>query len=289
MPRSNSPLRYPGGKSSIYDLVDGFIRANNLEHSDYVEPYAGGCGLALSLLFANRVADIHINDLDPAIWSFWTCVLNHTQELTTLIEKTPVTLSEWRKQKEIHEAHDTSNTLALGFATFFLNRTNRSGIIKGAGIIGGFEQQGKYLMDCRYNKADLIRRIKRISSYKSRINLYNLDAVEFMSRASKLVPDESFFCIDPPYYKKGSALYTNFYTPEQHAEVADHVLALKQPWIVTYDKTPEILSLYKSRRRFGFNINYSLQTKKVGNEILIASKGLRLPRDQAQKLEKLSA
>jgi DNA adenine methylase len=223
-----------------------------------------------------------VNDIDPSIWSFWFSVLNHTKELVELIEKKPVTMAERDEQKKIQMEGDSSDPLKLGFSAFFLNRTNRSGIISGAGAIGGNDQIGNYKVDCRFNKGDLIRRIVRVAKYKSQIKLSKMDAVKFMKRRSTF-PSDSFFCIDPPYYKKGSSLYTSFYSPEDHSLVAETVKALKYPWVVTYDNVDEIQMLYKKLRQFNFGINYSLQTKRVGKELLIASKGLRLTKTIKEK------
>ena len=260
----------------MLDLTASVLRANNLARGHYAEPYAGGCGLALALLYGGHVSDIHINDIDPAIWSFWHCVLEHYDAFVQRIEQTPVTISEWMRQREVYRAQ-VADPLELGFAAFFLNRTNRSGIIKAAGVIGGIGQQGDYKLDCRYNRDDLIRRIGRVHKYRDRIHLTNLDALEFLNRCQTHLPTDSLLFIDPPYFGKGAGLYTSFYRPEDHARVASEILKVTLPWVVTYDDVPEIRQLYKSRRQFSFDINYSLQNKRVGNEILIASKGLRLP------------
>jgi DNA adenine methylase len=279
MLRTSSPLRYPGGKSCLYDLVASILRENQLSRVDYAEPYAGGFGLALSLMYGGHVSDVHLNDVDPSIWSFWKSVLDETEGLVELIRKTPVTVEQWQKQKKIHEALDSTTPLELGFATFFLNRTNRSGVIKGAGIIGGLSQEGNYKLDCRFNRDDLIRRIRRVAKYRRRIHLYKKDAVVFMRKTAPNLSDNCFFCIDPPYFNKGSSLYTNFYGPDEHGDVARAVLDLRQPWIVTYDYTNEIRRLYSKRRQFAYDINYSVQTKRIGSELLIASSRLRLPEE----------
>ena len=232
--------------------------------------------MALSLLFGGYVSDIHINDLDPSIWSFWKAVLDHTDDFVRLVETVPIDLKQWHIQKEIQSTGDKSDPLTLGFAAFFLNRTNRSGIIKGAGVIGGLAQTGDYKIDCRFNREELARRIRRIKKYRSRIHLTRKDAVKFMRQSSNL-PPETLFCIDPPYFKKGSKLYTSFYGPNDHKVVSEAVLSLQFPWLVTYDNAKEIRHLYSSRRQFVFDINYSVQTKRVGTELLVVSKGLRLP------------
>ena len=276
MAKAVSPLRYPGGKACLLELTADILRLNRLDLGHYAEPFAGGCGLALSLLYGGYVAEIHINDLDPAVHAFWYCVLNETEDFVRRIQAAEMTILEWERQREIHRAQDVTNLLELGFSAFYLNRTNRSGIIKGGGVIGGLDQGGNYKMDCRFNVEDLIRRIKRMRRYSDRIHLSNLDAIPFMRQCNTL-PDRSMLFIDPPYYKKGPGLYTSFYKPTDHAVLSQTVLSLSVPWVVTYDDTPPIRNLYRDRRQFSFDVNYTLQEKRIGTELLIASKGLRLP------------
>jgi DNA adenine methylase len=277
--RHSSPLRYPGGKSCLYELAGHILRLNKLERGHYAEPYAGGAGLALMLLFNGHVSEIHLNDVDRSIWAFWDATLNRTDDLVALINETPVTLETWAAQREVYLNQADFDDLEVGFATFFLNRTNRSGIIKGAGVIGGHDQSGAYKIDCRFNSADLIKRVRRIAKYRNRIHLHRLDALTFLDQADAALPARSFFCIDPPYFNKGSSLYTSFYAPEDHLAVSQAVLGLQRPWVLTYDNTPEISHLYKARRQYGFDVNYSVQTKRVGTELLVASKGLIIPSD----------
>mgnify|MGYP005851140203 CR=1 FL=1 len=272
---ANSPLRYPGGKARMLSLVASLIRKNRLIRPDYAEPYAGGCGLALGLLYGGYVDHVHLNDIDPGIWAFWNSVLDYCDEFVALVKKAPVTVEEWHRQKEIALAADLHDPLSLGFATFFLNRTNRSGIIKGAGVIGGFAQNGKYSMDCRFNRDDLVRRIKRVRKYRSRIHIHRLDAIAFLNNSSYF-EQETFFAIDPPYFRKGPCLYTSFYKPEDHADVAIAVRELQHPWIVTYDTANEIRRLYRGFRQYEFDITYSVQSKRLATEVLIVSKGLRV-------------
>lgn len=278
MPSTPSPLRYPGGKYSIHPMVTEVIKFNDLEKGHYAEPYAGGCGLALGLLFRGIVQEIHLNDLDRSIWSFWNAVVNETDRFIDTILRTPVTMDEWMNQREI-QASASSDDFDKAFSAFFLNRTNRSGVIGKAGVIGGFAQDGKYKLDCRFNKDGLISKIRKIASYKGRVHLYNLDAVDFICQADADLPKRSFFCIDPPYYKKGATLYTNFYGPEDHQHLADVILNMDHPWILTYDNAPEIRRIYSSRRQFRFNLNYSAAEKRKGTELLVVAPWLRIPRE----------
>jgi DNA adenine methylase len=262
--------------------VAEILRMNKLELHNYAEPYAGGCGLALALLIGGHVSHIHINDVDDLIWSFWHSVLHDTSSLIEKTLETNVTMDQWHQQKDIIAHPEKHDHLELGFAAFFLNRTNRSGIIKKAGTIGGKNQSGKYKIDCRFNKNDLIKRIERIAKYKNRISLYKEDALTFLDNAPQYLPKSTFLCIDPPYYNKGASLYTSFYEGSDHKDLRDTVLKLNYPWIITYDNVPEVRGLYSMQRNIEFGLQYSLQEKKTGQEVLIPSKGLRLPRQLKQ-------
>ncbi|MEK6789271.1 MAG: DNA adenine methylase [Pseudomonadota bacterium] len=277
MSKSFSPLRYPGGKSSLLPVMASILKSNDLERRPYAEPFAGGCGLALGLLYGGYVSEIHLNDIDPSIWSFWHSVLERTEELIERVATTPITIDEWRYQRDIYLAGDLSDPVSLGFAAFFLNRTNRSGIIKGAGVIGGLSQTGNYKIDCRFNREDLIQRITRVQKYKRRIHLYRQDAVEFLRFADCELPEQSLLCIDPPYYNKGSSLYTSFYTADDHAALSEMILTLTRPWLVTYDDVPEIRALYEHRPQHRLSVKYSVQVKRTAGELLVSSADLELP------------
>ena len=174
-----------------------------------------------------------------------------------------------QKDKDILDLTKKSNILKVGFSTFFLNRVNRSGIIR-AGVIGGIEQNGNYKMDCRFNKKNLIERIKEIKKYKKKIEFYNLDAIDFLKKVEK--KKKIFIFFDPPYFNKGKDLYTNFYNIDDHISLAKYISGLKQNWITTYDNTDEIKKIYSDCQIKEFDILYSLEKKRKAKEILICKK-----------------
>ena len=268
-----SPLRYPGGKSKIAAFVKQIIKDNNLLDGVYVEPFAGGAAVALSLLMDEYVSRIVINDKDRSIYAFWYSVLNETERLCQYIEETPVTMDTWRMQREIQSA-DNKNTvdlLSLGFSTFFMNRTNRSGIIK-AGVIGGFNQTGNYKIDARYKKEELIGRIRLIAAYADRIELHNEDAADLISRISNITPQNTIMYLDPPYYKKGRGLYMNYYNDSDHKTIRDVITNVNTiRWIVSYDNSTFIKSLYEDFRSQEFYLNYSANNNGKGTEVIFFS------------------
>lgn len=271
-----SPLRYPGGKAKLYKYVVTLLETNNLIGETYIEPFAGGAGLALRLLINGNVKKIVINDLDPAIYSFWYCVLNDTENFCHLIETVQITPVEWQKQKKIYMAGLDNNLLEYAFATFFLNRTNVSGVIMG-GMIGGLEQKGKYKIDARFNRQDLIARIRLIAKYKKQIVLTNLDAKDFLSAQNLRKYYKTFINLDPPYVKKGKQLYKNAFSLEDHKELRDIIGNCSRNWIVTYDICDFINELYSSFRRSFIDINYSVRGNRKANEYIFFSPKLILP------------
>lgn len=268
-----SPLRYPGGKSKLTAYVLETMKLNGLEGGTYVEPFAGGCAIAWYLLLNGHVRKVYINDLDPAIHAFWHSVLYRTEELCQLISSTSVTMDEWYIQREVYRK--TSNDfLKLGFATLFLNRTNRSGIIK-AGVIGGKNQEGDYKIGCRFNKERIIEQIKTIASKRDEIRLSNLDAANFIDEYLPEITGDVLVNIDPPYYVKGKGLYQNFFEHNDHYRLFESVKRITHPWIVTYDDTPEICGIYSEFCPEAFGLTYTAQTKCKGSEVIIHSPSLQ--------------
>ena len=276
--RSISPLRYPGGKTQVYEFVRELIELNG--STTYIEPYMGGMGIALKLILDNKVDKIMVNDYDKSIYAFWYSVLNYTDNLIHLIETTPISIEEWKNQRRIQDNKNSSkDLLALGFSTLFLNRTNRSGIIK-AGVIGGLQQNGNYKLDCRFNKERIIQNIKLIASMREKIKLYNMDAEKFI-RLNISKTKNSFTFFDPPYYAKGPGLYTNFYNHEDHVSLSRTIKKhLKSKnWILTYDVVPEIFQMYNEFRNEKYYLNYSVTKPSKGIEYIFYSDMLDLPQN----------
>lgn len=272
-----SPLRYPGGKGGLANFMKVVISQNELLDGDYVEVYAGGAGIAWPLLFEEYVRRVHINDLNRSLMAFWHSIINDNDNLCKLVQDTSVTMDEWKRQQSIQNKPEEHSLIEVGFSTFFLNRTNRSGILKG-GVIGGKEQTGRWKIDARFNRRDLIQRIQRIGRYANRIRLYNLDASVFIKTVLPNISQKSLIYLDPPYFNKGQKLYENHYEKEDHARIASLVFNyIKQPWIVSYDAIPEILELYKKHRSIQYSIQYSAREQYAGSEVIFYKRGLKVP------------
>lgn len=272
-----SPLRYPGGKGRLGAWLADLMRHNEISGGCYVEPYAGGAGAALHLLLMGYVSNIVINDIDPAIYAFWWAVLNDTDRMLTKLRSTPVTLEERERQLDIYSRPSEHSLTDLGFATLFLNRTSRSGILSG-GVIGGKAQNGRWLLDARFNKEALEKRIRLIARHRSFISLHSKDALEFLREIRDDLPRRTLIYLDPPYYHKGGHLYRNAYEPADHAAVAKTVREMVVPWLTTYDDAAEIEKLYAWAAGGRFEIYYSAsdQARRKATELIYYG-GVKLP------------
>lgn len=273
----HTPLRYPGGKGKLARYVANVMEENGLCGGTYVEPYAGGAAVAISLLLSGHAKRIHINDLSPEVHAFWHSVLDETDALLALIHDTPVTMKNWFRMKGAL-TDPNSSPLEMGFATFFLNRTNRSGILN-AGVIGGKNQAGLWKLDARYNKEDLARRIRVIAERRSSIHLHCEDARRLIKRLAPNLAKLNLVYLDPPYFQKGQDLYLNFYEEDDHAKLA-HALKELPPrvrWMLSYDSHPQIASLYRKFPGFSYTLNYTAQERTRGRELIFFSRGMRIP------------
>lgn len=288
--RATSPLRYPGGKASLVALLRETIQRNGVAGKPYYEPFAGGAGAALGLLRQGVVSTVHLNDYDPCVYAFWRAALEHPGRFKRAILAVDVSVDEWRIQRAIYlnQKHRTEKSFELGFATFFLNRCNRSGIIFGSAPIGGYEQKGDWKITARFNKKGLVDRIAWLKKQRCNIELSNYDALKFLTDS---VPRGNrgksvFVYLDPPYYTHGQRLYFSSYDENDHRKLAQYVKRQRMlNWMMSYDDNAFIRGLYGDMVRKRRQIQYSLQKKIRARELLIAPPHVEVPETDRQTEE----
>lgn len=281
---TTTPLRYPGGKSVMTGFLANFIASNNMVNVCYAEPFAGGAGAALNLLINRSVDRILINDASIPLYSFWESIVNHSGDFLLLFDNTPINIEEWERQRNIFFNHSAEFSVELGFATFYLNRCNRSGILK-AGAIGGNsaekQERAKYKIDARFNKESLRPRLEAIINLRDSITISNLDAIDFLEQCQNLndeAKENLLIYLDPPYYVHGSELYMNSYIHDDHQALADKLRATTiLKWILSYDNVDEIRNIYQDFDLYTFNLKYTVQIAKTGKELLTYSHNAILP------------
>lgn len=276
-----SPLRYPGGKTCLVPKLEKVLekKSSYNEKITFAEPYAGGAGASLVLLFSGKVNKIIINDLDTAIYTFWKIAVQDTKYLIRKINQVSITIQEWRKQKSTYISLKDKKNLSskdernLAFATLFLNRTNRSGIMRG-GPIGGIKQLGKWKIDERFTKKTIINRLEKLYKFSNKIEVLNLDGIKLLKKLERRKNTSQYFIfLDPPYFQKGKSLYLNNYNDNDHKELSNFLIRspLKK-WIMTYNDISFIKNLYKKMLIKNFKIRHDAHYSKVGREIAIFPK-----------------
>jgi DNA adenine methylase len=269
---SLSPLRYPGGKAALAGVFADTIADLHLSDPTYVEPYAGGAGAGVALLRQGLVSHLVINDLDPAVHAFWASVVDDNEAFLRLLDDTPLTVPEWRHQREIYRAADTTDRLGLGFAFFYLNRTNRSGVLSG-GVIGGLQQTGKDKIGARFPRATLRERLTAVGAARQNITVSNRDGRDVISDYGQ---DENVFMyIDPPYVRAGSMLYLNAFDEQDHRDLAGTVRGIPAAhWLLTYDIAPLVEELYEDQFMRTYELHYSNRHRRLASEWLVASRSV---------------
>ena len=282
-----SPLRYPGGKLWLVDYIEHVLDANALRPRLFVEPFAGGASVALSLLARDKVDTIGLVDRDPLIAAFWDTVFHDADWLIEQVATVDITLERWRRYKAAipHERRERA------LACLFLNRTSYSGIInRRSGPIGGQAQTSRYTIDCRFPRDTLIERIKRLSMRSERVAFVMCHAwdegiahVSRLQESGALSSDEIFYYLDPPFFKKAERLYTHYFQDDDHRDLRDTLVDLKERWVLSYDAGPEVEDLYGMvDNKVYLHLSYSTATarterREVRTEAIIAHQQVALP------------
>ena len=272
MPATRTPLRFPGGKSKIYPFLVSLLEANELRECTYAEAFCGGAGLAMKLLLQGDVSRVVLNDFDSAVYSIWDAVVCHPEELCSYIDTVPLNMKQWYAARDVYRAAG-GPSLELGKAAFFLNRTNRSGILTG-GVIGGKAQSGAYKIDARFNRSALCKKVLEISARSDDIELHSLDVLDFMK--------------DVASKQKGPGLYENSFNDDDHRELSKCIRSYDGNWIVTYDTDDLVDELYAKSEDWAITVDkieigYSAaQSRNVATERLVLGPGLKLPNQWCQ-------
>lgn len=277
LPRDLTPLRYPGGKGSLKYFLANIVHANGKTEGTLIEPFCGGAGASIPLLDAGIISRLYLNDANPAIAAFWDSVFNDTYAFISLIVSTPITIDQWHRWKEVINCPEEASTLELGFAAFFMNRCNRSGLLSG-GPIGGLKQTGNYKIDCRFNRSALIERVETIGRHRDKVVVSCEDACDLLSGLDESVASDALIFLDPPYVVQGGNLYKgNVFDEAKHRQLAEFIKCQAWRWVITYDDHPLIHSLYAERTMGVLELSYLMQQAKIGRELLVASSLCRIP------------
>ena len=254
---TSAPLRYPGGKASLLNYVEKFIKSNKVSVKTILEPYAGSAAISLGLLSRNVISKAYINDSDQMVYAFWKIVMNNNEELIEMIDSLEVNLDAWFYYRKylVNNPLTKFNEKDVAMAFLFLNRTSYSGIVK-AGPLGGKRQQSRYKIDCRFNKENIKKKIKSIETLSPKVKVFNMDGIQFMKEIIR-ENEDVFIYADPPYYNVGKMLYTQYFDDNKHVQLAEYLKGLEeQPWLLSYNASDFIMNLYSDQKMVPIYLDY---------------------------------
>lgn len=246
-PRYPSPLRYPGAKRKLLPHIAELLDLNNLRPDLFIELFAGGASISLALLWQGRVGSIGLVDADPLVAAFWQTVFGDAQWLVDQVLTVPLSIEKWRELKHSNPGSVRDRALKC----LYLNRTSFSGILyEHAGPIGGYLQNGKYGIDCRFNRNNLADRIRQVSSLSDRVSfVLSTDwqlALQHLKaqQASGKIRGKVVYYLDPPFFDHADRLYRHFFKDEDHKRLRDTLLKMQESWILSYDRPDKVKDLY---------------------------------------------
>ena len=234
-----SPLRYPGGKSKVLDLLSLYLHEDK---KTFIDVYCGGGSVGLSLLLSGMVDHLVMNDLDKGVYALFHVILTSPKELIAKIRSvTPDRELFFRYQQMIKNNYEGYSELECAFGFLLVNRLAFSGIWN-ANPTSNLLQ--------RWNPKVLEKRIWNIWEKREQITLLNEDALKVIE---EYYWDETCtLFIDPPYYVAwDKKLYHHCYQEEEHQKLANLLNALvcgmpaHADILVTYDNHPFIAKLYQ--------------------------------------------
>ncbi|MCL4480065.1 MAG: DNA adenine methylase [Candidatus Thermoplasmatota archaeon] len=268
-----TPLRYPGGKTWILPYIKEFLRFHHMNLGTIVEPFAGSASVSIGLLKDNLADLAYICENDPLIFAFWESVLYRNNEFIESVRHLQITMDTWYDFKKYleHDVKAKYDSIELGLAFLFYNRTNYSGIIK-AGPIGGKRQLSKYTMQCRFNIDRIIKKIHELAELSDKVKIFFSDGIDFIRKFDRSVYESDvFFYIDPPYYNAGKVLYRNYFNDDDHSKLASILTEMETPWLVSYDESDFIYGLYTTSKSHYVYTDYQAGNLKRGMRELLFS------------------
>lgn len=236
--RYQSPLRYPGAKSSLAPIIARVITLAKQsrdvpEINLLVEPFAGGASASLRMIGDGIVDRILLADADPLVTALWQAAADDTEQLvdrmhdewdryvrvggSAAVER----WDYWRTWNPPSNMTQHNRRLTAAMKCLFLNRTTFSGILHGrAGPIGGRAQASDYPIGCRWNADAIAERLRYVGYLYQAGRLVDVWRKDWRQTLDdvpdqypQLLPSRVVAYLDPPYMEKSSVLYRTSFDP----------------------------------------------------------------------------
>jgi len=274
-----SPLRYPGGKSRAVETIAKLIP----DFDEFREPFLGGGSVFVYVKQRYPNKKYWVNDLYSELYKFWTMT---QKDVNALIDK----VYQWREQysigKELFQFLNKNlthfNDLEKAAAFFIFNRVTFSGTT----LSGGYSESA---FTGRFTESS-IKRLNDLAKVINGTTITNYDYEDVVKKEGENV----FLFLDPPYYSATkSALYGkngNLHKSFDHRRFAENMKKCKHKWLITYDDSEYIRSLFSFANIIPWNLTYGMRnitenSDQTGKELFISNYILKKNQNKEEQLQ----
>ena len=243
-------LRWIGGKSKVTKKIIPYFPTHI---SRYFEPFIGG-GWVYSAFTANSRYFVrsYANDLDPAVYNFYNCVISYPDILLSNIR-----YLHSLNLEELKNLCDENKGSEIQKAALFYVRS----CIKFSGI----QHKAQYMTNKSRFTASKINVLSDTMRHFRSLSIYNLDYADFLNLFHLTKSD--FVYLDPPYHDCNTNLYLN-HNEFDFVRFANFVRKLPCKFAVSIGDTPLARELFADYFFVRIPMYYGSNNKKV-DELLI--------------------
>lgn len=276
-----SPLRYPGGKSRIWEhLAAQYTQAplGELDAEIWFEPFAGGLGAGLKMLQESIIGELWFCEANRGLGALWGELVANPTALIDTVSSLPerMSLDVYQEALAVLAAPDSYPQLQVAVAALVVNRCSRSGMVTPTtGPIGGKQQDGKYRVGDRWNLPRTISTLEKLAPLTRYMRFVGPDGISALAGLPNSgFAEEVFVFADPPYVGAGQRLYQHGLDESGHRALADALHDLDEThWVLAYDEAPLVRELYEGLHIQEYTLHHTANRSKSGAELLIYGPG----------------
>lgn len=235
-----SPFRYPGGKTWLVPRIRQWLKKRP---AHFIEPFAGGGIISLTVAAENLANHVTMVELDEQVASVWRVIFKSVSDAQWLADAivnfdlTSETLTEVLASKP-------RAMRQKAFQTILKNRTFHGGILAAGSSPLKHGENGRGIRS-RWYADTLKRRILDITKWRDQITFVQGDGIEVMRHNAR--KQAAVFFIDPPYTvggkRAGRRLYT--YSEIDHEKLFKVTSRVTGDFLMTYDDADDVRELAK--------------------------------------------
>lgn len=223
------------------------MRSLTLRTELFVEPFAGGGIVSLTVAFEGFADHVILVELDPDVAAVWKAITGpNFRKLSDRICRFDVT-----KENVQRELSQTSTDIGdIAFRTILKNRMYHGGILAPGSSLIKHGENGKGLRSRWYPKT-LADRINAIGDIRERFTVVEGDGIAEIRKHYR--KQKAVFFIDPPYTAAGKKAGKRLYRHNEldHADLFNATKRIKGNFLMTYDDAEGVRKLAVER---GFDL-----------------------------------